>query len=45
MKTWSYSGYHKSDLLGINLGGMPKGMYTLHIKTDRGVAAKKIVLQ
>ncbi|MCK9421795.1 MAG: T9SS type A sorting domain-containing protein [Bacteroidales bacterium] len=39
------SEYLKNTHLEFNLGAMPKGLYTLSIKTERGDATKKIILQ
>ncbi len=37
--------YAKNIPVELNLGALPKGVYSLYIKTERGVATKKIVLQ
>ncbi|MFZ4521091.1 MAG: T9SS type A sorting domain-containing protein [Bacteroidales bacterium] len=39
------SGYVNNTPLEFNLGTLPKGIYILNMKTERGVATKKIVLQ
>ncbi len=41
----SIPGYVKNSPVVIHLGALPAGLYTLHIKTDRGAASKKIILQ
>lgn len=43
--TRSFSGYEKNSPMEFNLGSLPKGLYTLYIKTERGKATKKIILQ
>jgi len=43
--TQSVSGYLKNTPLTINLGSLPAGIYLLYIKTNRGTATRKIVLQ
>ena len=45
LMTHSASGYVKNVPLEFNLGTLAKGLYSLYIKTDRGIATKKIVLQ
>jgi hypothetical protein len=39
------SDYTENAQLELDLGTLPKGLYTLQIQTDRGTASKKIVLQ
>ncbi|MCK9205014.1 MAG: T9SS type A sorting domain-containing protein [Bacteroidales bacterium] len=41
----SSSGYVENTPLEFNFGILPKGLYTVYIKTERGVATKKIALQ
>lgn len=43
--TRSFSGYEKNSPMEFTLGSMPKGLYTLYIKTESGQATKKIILQ
>jgi hypothetical protein len=43
--THAISGYIKSAPIEFNLGTLPKGLYTLNIKTECGIATRKIVLQ
>lgn len=41
----SVTGYEANTPLEFNLGALPKGLYAISIKTERGVSTKKIVLQ
>jgi len=43
--THAVSGYVKNLPIEFNLGTLPKGLYTLNIKTERGIATRKIVHQ